>query len=698
MTCASSIFAAHVLSLALLFYAGGCASGSASGGGFPNGSSGAAGSVDNPGAAGQSTSGGSAGASGDAGSSGGSSGATGTAGAPVIGADGGADAGGAGTSGAAGAASGTAGTTGGAGSGSCTVKVSLTPKGQSSVLIAGPSAVGELTASVVGYSGTARWSWIVELVTNKPTTSDAGSELDVMPTATNDTGSTAEIPLQMPGTIEVQALIEGAPMCNRPTPFSFQVLPPPTPSYVFRVTPPSGSRLPTSERVLLASAVDGAHTIDLGAGSASDVVVLSPVDERGFPLPSFVRLTSPSVTFDLEAYTGTAAFIAPLAPDLTYDVLVVPDGAVAPLRVAGDPATLQMMLGPTATVSPGLAVTGTALHANGTPVVGARVLLRNGEVPSTVGVTGVDGQFSLSARDGTLSAEIVPPDGSGLPTAEVPAGVVLLAQETDLALTMNWSALSSGNLSVTVRASAGGAPVVGARVRADLAGDFISVGTLTVEAPGGLSDAQLTASGSAEADGVTDAQGVAHLGLLPTGSYRVTVAPPDGSSSAVTMSDVVLPATGVAAEVPLASPVPMTGTIAPIGATTGATVTALDQGLLAASVSPSATVGPDGTYALMLSPGRTYELLVAPGAGKILGAGVLAVVTPGSSGGSFDFTVPAGVSWSGVVTGAGRPVAGALVQVFCAAPACIDGSIAVAQGMTGDDGSLSLVLPTLPTQ
>jgi hypothetical protein len=691
MTRVSPIFAAHLSLLALLFCAVGCAGSSS--GGSPN--PGGAGSAANSGGAGQIATGGSSGASGDAGASGGSAGATGTAGGQVIG-DAGADAGGAGTSGAAGAA-GTAGTTGGAGSGSCTVKVSLTPKGQSSALIAGPSAVGELTASVAGYSGTARWTWIVELVTSAPTASDAGGELDVMATTTSDTGSTAEIPLQMPGTIEVQALIEGAPMCNRPTPFSFQVLAPPTPSYVFRVTPPSGSRLPTSERVLLASAVDGAHTIDLGAGSANDVVVLSPVDERGFPLPSFVRLTSPSVTFDLEAYTGTAAFIVPLAPDLTYDALVVPDGAVAPLRVTGDPVTLQMMLGPTATVSPGLAVTGTALDANGKPVVGARVLLRNGEVPSTVGVTGVDGQFSLSARDGTLSAEIVPPDGSGLPTAEVPAGIVLLAQEMDLALTMTWSALSAGNLSVTVRAGAGGAPVVGARVRADLAGDFVSVGTLTVEAPGGLSDAQLTASGSAEADGVTDAQGVAHLGLLPTGSYRVTVAPPDGSSSAVTMSDVILPATGLAAEVPLASLVSLTGTIAPVGATTGATVTALDQGLLAASVSPSATVGPDGTYALTLCPGRTYELLVEPSAGKMLGTSVVTVVTPGASGGSFDVTMPAGVAWSGSVTGAGRPVAGALVQVFCAAPACIDGSIAVAQGTTRADGSLSLVLPTLPS-
>ena len=691
--------------LALIVCAGGCAGSSAGGANVPGGS-------------------GNSGATGAAGASGGSAGETGVGGPPLTG--GSAGAGSAGATGTAGAGTGgaapspdggpvdgasdaevvvdgAAGTSGGG----CTVKVTLVEKGQTGgPLIAGPAAVGELNASVVGYAGAAKWTWSIQLVAARPTSLypspvDGSLSTDVTATATNDSGSTAEIPLQTPGTLEVQALIEGAPMCDRPTPFSFQVNPTPTPSYLFRVTPPSASRLPIIESVLLASAIGGAHTIDLGSGSASNIVSLAPVDERGFSLPSFIRVTSPSLTFDLEAYTGTAAFIAPLAPGLTYDVLVVPDGDLAPLRVTGTPAALQMLIGPMAagpTIMPGLIVTGTALDAQGAPVVGTRVLLRNGDVPSTVGVTGADGRFNLSARDGSLSAEIVPPDGSGLPTAHIPAGIVLVAQESNLSLTMRWTDVSSGDLSVTVRAGTGGALVGGARVRADIAGDFVSVGTLTVDAPGVVADASLSASGTAEADGVTDAQGVAHLGQLPQGSYHITVSPPDGSMNAVTTSDVVLPATGLMAEIPLALPVAVTGTLTPVGPTTGATVTALDQGLLASSMLSRATVGADGSYSLMLSPGRTYELLVAPAVGQKLGAGVVSTVTPGPNGGSLDVAVPAGVSWSGTVTGAGRPVAGALVQVFCAPPSCIDGSIAVAQGMTGDDGSLSLVLPTLPTQ
>ncbi|HEX4404476.1 MAG TPA: hypothetical protein VH560_06595 [Polyangia bacterium] len=590
--------------------------------------------------------------------------------------------------GIAGSAAGAAGATGSAGATGtgCDVEVTLTAKGQSMGLIAGPSVLGELTASVTGYTGTPTWSWRVQLVVGGVSTS-------VTTNPPNDTGPMAEIPLQKPGTLEVQALIVGASMCDRPA-IQFSISPPAPPSYLFRVTPPSASRLPISESLLPASAVAGGHTIDLGAGNASDVVSLSPVDARGFPLPSFVRVTSEAFTFDLEAYTGMSAFVAPLSPALSYNVLVVPDSSVAPMRFTGNAAMLQAALGPT--VLAGLPVTGSAFDAQGAPVAGTRVLLRNGDLPSTVGVSGADGHFNLSARAGNLSAEIAPPDGSGLPTALVPAGIMLLAQETNLALTMTWVAMSSGDLSVTVRS--GGAIVEGARVRADVASVFASVGTLAVEAPGTFADAQLSASGTAEVEGVTDAQGVAHLGRLPMGRYHITVAPPDGSANAVTMADVTLPATGLTTEIALASPVSVTGTLTPIGPTTGATVTAIDQGVLAAPAPAPAPVGAGGAYSLSLAPGRTYELLVAPADGRGLGAGVFSTVTVGPSGGAHDFAVPSGVTWSGSVTGAGRPVAGALVQVFCAAPACIDVTVAVAQGMTRADGSLSLVLPTLSGQ
>jgi pilus assembly protein FimV len=186
--------------LALIICAGGCASSggsnanSASPGGSgtagASGSAGSSGTTGSPGSAGDTVIGaGSAGASGTAG-------ATGSAGAGTAGADGmqpGQDAGVDG--GSAGAMAGTAGTTGGTAGvgGGCNVMVTLSAKGQASgPLVAGPSAVGALTASVVGYSGTAKWTWVIQLVAG-------GLSTAVTATATNDSGSTAEIPLQTPG-------------------------------------------------------------------------------------------------------------------------------------------------------------------------------------------------------------------------------------------------------------------------------------------------------------------------------------------------------------------------------------------------------------------------------------------------------------------------------------------------------------------
>jgi hypothetical protein len=624
------------------------------------------------------------GASGVNGADGGVAVTTGTGGTTTTGVAG--STGGAGTTGAAGGAAGAPGSAG-AGAGCTVTIVPLDPPSFFS-LVAGPSSTLEMQASVSGYTGTPTWQWSVEMTTGTAST-------PVPVTLADDTGARVEVPLPTPGKLAIRALIAGAPQCNR-EPSVYQINAPQTPTFVFRVTPPSGSMLPVSESVLAATDLGGGpHTLDLGGGSVDDVVSLAPIDARGFPLPSFIRVTSPSFNFDLEGYTSQSPLITPLDPALTYDVLVVPEAGLAPLLVSGQVGDFQKALGPT--VAPGLPVMGVALDGAGTPVVGAHVLLlRDGALPSTVGVTAADGTFELSARDGMLSAEIVPPDGSGLPTAHVAPGIVLLAEETNLSLTMAWAASTSGDLSATVR-DPGGTLVQGARVRADATGDLSSVGMLTVAAPGVLADAHLTATGSAEADAITDAQGLAHLGRLPTGSYHITAAPPAGMSAAVTMSDVTLPAAGLAAAVPLAALVAVTGTLTPLGPTAGASVTALDQGVLASSTLPTAVAAADGTYTLMLSPGRSYELLVQPAQGQALGAGVLSVVTPGTSAGARSDVVPAGLTWSGVVTGAGRPVAGALVEVFCgkAGASCVDASIAVAQGMTRADGTLSLLLPSL---
>jgi hypothetical protein len=220
------------------------------------------------------------------------------------------------------------------------------------------------------------------------------------------------------------------------------------------------------------------------------------------------------------------------------------------------------------------------------------------------------------------------------------------------------------------------------------------VGTLGVHA--GASDVvELAATGTARADALTNGSGVASLGPLPAGPYHVVVAPAAGSSSAIAELDVTLPPTGLARDVALASTVTQPGTLEPAALVAGSKITAIDEGALPPATLATAIANDAGAYALTLSPDRTYELLVTPVPGSGLASSVLAVFSPGATPAARSDTVPGGLSWRGSVTGGGRPVAGAVVQVFCVGPSasCLDPTIAVAQGTSAPDGTLALVLP-----
>jgi hypothetical protein len=266
-----------------------------------------------------------------------------------------------------------------------------------------------------------------------------------------------------------------------------------------------------------------------------------------------------------------------------------------------------------------------------------------------------------------------------------------------LVLSMAWAKGSSGALSVQVTDPAG-APVVGARVRAQLTGTPPQAGTLTAQAPG-VSDAILPATGSALAQGLTDDTGFVSLGLLPAGPYHLTAAPPASlASTAITSADVTLDAAGTSASIKLLRPLVLQGTLSPKELAAGARVTAIDRGPLAATTMPAADVDANGAYGLALAQGRTYELFVEPAAGRSLGRGVFAIVPSTFAGEAQSNVLRPGRLWTGTVTGGGRSVAGALVQVYCVQPpaSCLDPTIPLAQGTTAPDGSLTLMLPAPP--
>jgi hypothetical protein len=567
--------------------------------------------------------------------------------------------------------------------GGCNVFLLPLIPGSFSGLQAGPLSLLRVRAQVSGHAGVPAWIWLVRLAGGQ-------SLADINFTPVDSAGDTIDIKLEAPGRYEIEARIDGAPECDR-SPVLVTVDPPQTPSFLFRVTPPAGSRLPMRDSTLAASDVAGAsHTIDLGAGGAA-VVSLLPTDPRGFPLPSYVVLTSGASALDVQAYTSTGPLVASLVPNQLYDVLVVPDGGWAPLLVTGLPDVIGQSQ--SLAITAGASIAGTARDGNGKAVANARVILRDGLLPSTVGVTDGAGAFGVSVRAGTFAAVITPPASAGLYEAHVASSPGIPVGVSALSLDMTWAAVASATLTMTVRA-ADGSPAVGAAVRVESSAEVASVGTLGVHA--GASDVvELAATGTARADALTNGSGVASLGPLPAGPYHVVVAPAAGSSAAITELDVTLPSTGLARDVALASTVTQPGTLEPAAHAAGAMITAIDEGALPPVTLASAIANAAGAYALTLSPARTYELLVTPVPGSGLASSVLAVFSPGATPAVRSDTIPGGLSWRGSVTGGGRPVTGAVVQVFCVGPSasCLDPTIAVAQGTTAPDGTLTLVLP-----
>ena len=85
------------------------------------------------------------------------------------------------------------------------------------------------------------------------------------------------------------------------------------------------------------------------------------------------------------------------------------------------------------------------------PVVGARVLLREGIRPSTMGVSDAAGKFQLWTRSGVASAIIVAPADSGLPEARVAETPGIVVDDNLRDLTMSWDSSVRAPFGVVVR-------------------------------------------------------------------------------------------------------------------------------------------------------------------------------------------------------------------------------------------------------
>ncbi|HET6151094.1 MAG TPA: hypothetical protein VFH68_26395 [Polyangia bacterium] len=520
-----------------------------------------------------------------------------------------------------------------------------------------------------------------------------------IPTTSLDaTATRVEFPVEVEGDYQITVQALGEPNCFA-APISATAQ---RAVYVLRASAQETTIPVQEKRVGLAGAapitttaiqLDPGRTVNLAPTRASD----------GTTLASYVRVTQPASSWRIEGDTTRNAVVAHVLDRTSYDLLIVPNEAYAPALFTGVPGDWPQQL----PVDQGTPVTAHLLDGAGRPLAGARMILRRGSLPSTVGISDGSGEMTLWARSGTWAAFIVPPVGSGLPEAQVAVaagsaatGIVLPDGATSLDLRISWAALSAAPLSVEVRDTDGVAPVAGVRVRVTSVAAPAPV-AMVIAQPAVGPPATQPAIGSVDVEAVTDASGLATFAPLPVGDLLLTVIPAEvagggAPTAAITTAMVTLAPAGSSHTVTLAQKVTMTGLLLPLPDSVGARVTAVDHSLTAAGTMATATVDAGGAFRLLVDPTRGYQLFVDPAPGAPRARAALGLVTSGSGPTTLRTqTLPVGHLVQGTVTANGAAVPLVRVQAFCPvwSARCIDPSFSLAEIVTDRDGRFELRVP-----
>src|SRR5450432_206513 len=480
-------------------------------------------------------------------------------------------------------------------------------------LVSGPEARVRMRAQLANAGPRApAWTWTVQLAQQVPFTS-----IPVTVTPDEPGFSTVEFPVEKNGQYVVSVSADTGSICRADTVVTVNV--PGPESYLFRVTPASSAWLgipPQEARPALFQSTRTVEDISLMPGTRFSI---APQDTNRRFIPAYVRVSLVGSGVAVEGYTATGPVDAFLLATGVYDVLIVPDDDRAPVVLT---ATAAMM--PALAMDDGTPVTGRVVNGDGTPAPGARVVLRAGIRPSTIGTSDATGAFTLRTRLGVQSVAVIPPDAAGLPEARVEIDPGIAIDSSGTTLTMTWGTFQRAPFSIAVKASTGNAPVVGCRVRVESKAE-LAAGTLMVSgASSGSPTTSLMARGSVRIDVITDPSGLASFPSLPLGAYQVTVVPPASlPDAALTTTSVSLTAAGFAGTIPLARHVRLSGTLLPLATTIGMRVIARDQSPGLVAPLGSAIVGDQGQYSLDVAPGRLYRLVAEPLAGSAMARTVL---------------------------------------------------------------------------
>jgi hypothetical protein len=480
-----------------------------------------------------------------------------------------------------------------------------------------------------------------------------------------------------------------------------------------RATPPAVHGLAAREQdVVVTAGTARINTIELGRGRSIEVAAR---DESGIALRSYyVRVTAHTSTDRFESYivssraeTFQARVDSSGLLDERYDVMIVPDSPVGNVL---PPAQLFTALTaswfPTAnfTLDGGVAIGGSTLVGDA-PVVGARVRLSAGLLPSTVGVTDAQGSFALRARSGQFEVRVVPPADSGLPDALLPESSGIAVTNTPQQVSLRYTLLPTAQLDLRVLTPEGTVPGKPVEVILETIEDALpDVGTFTL-----ASGATTTAIGSVRSIRSSSA-GAIRWNKLPRARYRATVVPPEDlpGSAAITVVEFPLEAEVVTQTVTLARRSRILGRLVPPEASRDLTVRGLDMGEDGVRRAVTAAVDADGRYQLPVDPGRVYRLFVEPAPGRKIPRIPLVPVRARVTDVTDEQRLPAGLPVSGRVldttTGVAdvQGLAGVVIQIFClgSAPDCIDRSSPdisntppIDETVSGADGSYLLHVP-----
>ncbi|MGN6108072.1 MAG: carboxypeptidase-like regulatory domain-containing protein, partial [Kofleriaceae bacterium] len=341
----------------------------------------------------------------------------------------------------------------------CHVSISFEP----SPVIAGPDTVVRATAEVDSGFGVQTFAWLV-----------ARAGVQVPTELAQADGSAIAFPAPLPGVYDVRVDVSGPSGCPAAL-TALTVLAEGANASQLRlhVTPPaSAAAPPLDKRIVVLGGGDVAlNTVSLDRG----VVATGAVVAGATPVPAYLRFM-PAAAKDaaVDAFSDLAGAFSVRVVDQPHDVLIVPAiPGYAPALVE-DWLPFEQNLAITA----GTPVHGVVRDPAGAPLANAKVQLAIDGLPSTLATTAANGAFTVHARPvagATITVDVAPPEGRGLPRLVASSTELALAQSLDIA----YAPLAIRDLAgAIVRRQ--GSPLAGTQVT--VVGSLPAAGTVTTGA------------------------------------------------------------------------------------------------------------------------------------------------------------------------------------------------------------------------